>query len=131
MLKQDLRKYRWIRMEIRQLEEQQEKLRSEAESQCVELGREPGSNRIESRLEKIVIKIVELNEKIQQKLMDGYELMHRIEAAISILPEREAYLIRARYIELKSWEQIAVDMNYSWRQVHYIHAGALKLLADK
>ncbi len=29
------------------------------------------------------------------------------------LPPREAYLVRARYVDYKGWEQIAVAMNYS------------------
>ena len=41
----------------------------------------------------------------------------------------QQYKIRAKYLECKSWEQIAVDMGYSWRQIHYIHSDALKKIA--
>lgn len=75
-------------------------------------------------------KIVEVQEEINRQLQKSYELMAKIEKAIEKLPEREKYLIRARYIDCKSWEQIAVDMSYSWRQIHYIHANALKLLSS-
>lgn len=76
-------------------------------------------------------KIIEVKEEINRQLQQSYELVARIERAIDKLPEREKYLIRARYLDGKSWEQIAVDMNYSWRQVHYIHSNALKLLASE
>lgn len=82
------------------------------------------------QLTDLIAKIVDIQEEIKQQLQKSYELMAKIEKAIEKLPEREKYLIRARYIEGKTWEQIAVDMGYSWKQVHRIHAKALKLLAS-
>ena len=30
-----------------------------------------------------------------------------------------------RYVDIKTWEQIAVEMNYGWTQVHNLHGSAL------
>lgn len=34
-------------------------------------------------------------------------------------------LLTARYVNFKKWEQIALDMDYSWQHVHKIHKRAL------
>ena len=54
-----------------------------------------------------------------------------IESAIQVLPSRERTLIRLHYIEGKTWEQVAVTMSYSWRQVHRIHSKALQMLSGQ
>ena len=55
----------------------------------------------------------------------------QIEQAIESLQPRERELIRYRYIEGLSWEEICVRMSYSWRQTHRIHANALQQIRDK
>lgn len=44
-------------------------------------------------------------------------------------------ILKRRYIDMQTFERIAVDMNYSWRQVIRLHGGALaearKLLSEK
>ena len=61
----------------------------------------------------------------------GSLLKVEIETLINKLPTREQYLVRARYMEKKTWEQIAVEMCYSWPQVHRIHSNALRILEIK
>jgi hypothetical protein len=38
--------------------------------------------------------------------------------------------MRHRYLEGLTWEKVCVEMNYSWRQTHNIHARALDKLVD-
>ena len=44
-------------------------------------------------------------------------------------------VLEHRYLRLQSWEQIAVDMGYSWRHLHRLHGVALaetrKVLQDR
>jgi DNA-directed RNA polymerase specialized sigma subunit len=35
-------------------------------------------------------------------------------------------VLRLRYIDGKQWEEVAVQMNYSWAQTHRIHSDALQ-----
>ena len=35
-------------------------------------------------------------------------------------------LLIKRYLQFKTWEQIAVEMNYSWRQIVRLHGKALQ-----
>ena len=44
-------------------------------------------------------------------------------------------VLEHRYLRMQSWEQIAVDMSYSWRHLHRLHGMALpearRVLQDK
>lgn len=131
MLKKDLQEYRWVRRNIQRMEERLLELESEATRQTTRISRDPKTTR-RSRdpMADVVVKIVAVQEDINRQLKHSYELMRQIEQAMEALPPREAYLVRARYVDCKSWEQIAVDMNYSWQHIHRIHAHALQLLAS-
>lgn len=132
MTKQELREYYWIQKNIKQLEEKLLELETEATRQTTHLSNVPKSeNYDKDRFANIVVKIVEVKEKINKEVSKSYDTLAKIESAIYKLPHREQYLIRARYIELKSWEQIAVEMNYSWQHIHRIHANALAMLDPK
>ena len=129
MDKKDLQQYLWLRRVIKQLEDRREELETEATRMTVRYSDQPkGAPYDKDRMAELVVEMVELDEKIQAKLAESYELARKIEEAIGSLPEREQYLMRARYIQGERWEQIAVDMHYSWQHVHRIHANALRLL---
>lgn len=53
-----------------------------------------------------------------------------IEVLIGGLDSTERKLMRHRYIDGLPWEKVCVEMSYSWRQTHNIHAAALDKLAD-
>lgn len=59
------------------------------------------------------------------------EAMAEIERAIEKLKPRERLLLRLYYIDGLTWEQVAVNMNYSWTQVHRIHGRALQKLKEE
>lgn len=130
MTKKDLQQLYWIKRNIQQLENKLLELETSATRITTQLTKEPrGTSGPEDKLSEIVCKIVEVQEQINEELKKSYDYMAKIEKAIEALPPREAHLIRLRYLELKSWERICVEMNYSWRQIHRIHSDALKLLA--
>ena len=54
-----------------------------------------------------------------------------IEKAIEKLTPRERRLVRLHYVDGLTWEQVCVEMVYSWPQVHRIHAAALKSLREE
>ena len=59
------------------------------------------------------------------------ETQLEIEDAINWLDSIERVVIRHRYIEGLTWEQVCVATGYAWRQTHRIHARALDKLAEK
>lgn len=127
--KYDLQQYRWIRKNINRLQERLIELKTEATKMTTQLTEEPKGTSNADKLSSLVAQIIDTQDEISRQLQEAYRLELQIESAIDKLPEREKYLIRARYVEQKTWEQICVDMNYSWKQTHRIHARALKMLA--
>ena len=127
--KQDLQSYYWLKKNIDQLEDKLFELESEATRVTTRITQDPKGSQSTDKLSGIVANIIEVQDKINNKVKLSYKIMAEIEEAAQQLPEREAYLIRARYIDCKSWEQIAVDMSYCWKQIHRIHSMALKMMA--
>lgn len=53
-----------------------------------------------------------------------------IEDAIGGLEPVKRRLLRLRYIDGLTWERVAVEMDYSWTQVHRLHGEALAELRE-
>lgn len=53
-----------------------------------------------------------------------------IETAIEGLEPTERTLLRCHYLEGMRWEDVCVQIGYSWRQTHRLHAAALNKLKD-
>lgn len=71
-------------------------------------------------------KLIRLYEKKREALM---AMLAEIESAIDVLTPTERMLVRNRYIEGMTWEEVCVAMGYSWTQTHRIHSAALVKLA--
>lgn len=132
MTKKQLQEHFWLRQNIKKLEEKLLELETEAKRVTAVYSKTKSSGKGSSkdRMGDIVAKIVDIQEQINELTVQAYEKMIEIEKAILALPNRERYLIRLRYIEGLSWYEIMAEMHYSWRQVHYIHSEALKLLSE-
>jgi len=133
MTKQELREYYWIQRNIEKLENRIEELVAIATKQTAKIKNDAdaihGTGGYSDRSGDAMAEMADLREELEGQLQKALALQLGIEQAIKDLPEREKYLIRARYVEQKRWEQIAVDMGYSWKQTHRIHGEALRLLA--
>jgi len=132
MTKQELKDFYWTQKNIEKLESRIEELYTIATKQTSTLKKDADAihgTGYQDRTGDIIAEIVDLRKELETELQEALACQLEIEQAIKTLPEREKYLIRARYIERLSWERIAVDMNYAWAQVHRIHAEALKMLA--
>ncbi len=75
--------------------------------------------------------MVEIESAIDQKVSDLVNVKAEILTAILKLPDwRERTVLKCRYVDMKTWEQTAVDMNYSYMQVTRIHGYALSHIKD-
>ena len=84
-------------------------------------------NRGDSTIEDCVIKIIELEESIKNDIEKLVDLKSEIMAVIKAVPNVEYQtLLEKRYLCFITWEQIAVDMNYSMQHIHRMHSNALK-----
>ena len=83
----------------------------------------PDFDKIGKTVAKIVDKQNEINDMINHlvdKKDEASKLIDQLE------DQNERMVLRRRYLKGMKWEDICVDMGYSWRRVHYIHSDALK-----
>lgn len=71
-----------------------------------------------------------LMEKYRAQLRYLARAQATIEDLIEPLDSRARTLMRHRYIEGMSWEEVCVAIGYSWRQTHNIHSQALDRLLE-
>lgn len=71
--------------------------------------------------------LVAYENLIDAKVDELYAIKQEIMAAINNVQDSTLRaLLTEKYINGKKWEQIAVDLNYSWRQIIRLHGRALQ-----
>ena len=78
-------------------------------------------------MERIIVKIIDLEHEITQDIDTLVDLKKDIMALIKAVknPEYQT-LLELRYLCFKKWEQIALDMGYTRRHLERMHIKALK-----
>lgn len=83
-------------------------------------------------MEDMAAQHIELQQKYQAQLDRLAAEQLAIEQTIAVLEEPTArMLMRYRYLDGLTWEEVCVKLTYSWRQTHRLHARALDALLDK
>lgn len=86
-----------------------------------------GSNQTD--LSDYIVILDEMLKNLKKERYDGAVKRSRIEKSIrSLRDENEQEVLRLRYIKGLEWEQVAVEIGYSWKQTHRFHSAALKKL---
>ncbi len=76
---------------------------------------------------KIVEKIIELEEAIKTDIEKLLSLMIEIRNVINdVQDNEEKLLLKHRYLNFMSWDEICDEMNVSMRTAHRIHSSALQ-----
>lgn len=80
-----------------------------------------------SRMEDTIVKIIMLQDEINKSIDELVDLKARITRAIDAMknPE-EQLLLRYRYFDNASWEDISMMLSVSVRTAHRIHGSALQ-----
>jgi RNA polymerase sigma factor (sigma-70 family) len=129
--KEKLRSYRAIKRERDLIATYIEELESELygpRSQRVDGMPRSGSGGNDIKRDIQIERRDELLELYREKGAELTKAILEIEGAIDLLQPRERTLLRLYYIDGLTWEQVAYEMDYSWRQVHRIHGDALMKL---
>jgi len=121
--KQTLREYQNIVKEIRQLQDERERLLGLSSTQIT--GMLHGTS-VSNPTGRAGVKLAELSEMLTRKIDRLISLRVDIEDAIAGLDSNDKILMRLSYIDGKRWEQIAVDMNYDYRWVTRLHGRILE-----
>lgn len=69
-----------------------------------------------------------LRRSYRAKIAELETQMVEIEQAIEPLEPTERDLIRLHYFHGYTWEQVAVELHYTWRHVHRLHGKILERL---
>lgn len=125
MNKEELKQYRSLGKEIDLLEEEIQRIRASLFS-VPKMDGMPRSNYTADRTAETIAKVVDLEEKLQGIINRYIDIRTRIEASIEPLPTDERRLMRYRYIEGMSWEEIAVAMHFTYRHVIRMHGWGLR-----
>lgn len=131
LTKYDLRKYKAIKAEILQLQEQINELESVMVAPKIPqlTGMPFGGSSEPDKIGNIVAKASKLRDMYYAKLTGLVELQEAIENAIAGLDSKEQLLIRLYYFSGYTWEEVAVRLNYSWQHIHRLHRAILDKLA--
>ena len=87
-------------------------------------------NRGGSKIERAVLKIIEVEESLKHDVEDLVELKKEIMATIRAVSDVELQtLLEKRYLCFLSWEKIAVEMHYSIQHIYRMHDTALSCVA--
>ena len=82
------------------------------------------------KVENCVIKIMELEEEIVAEIEALSDLVRETASIITTFVDDPNYkaVLEHRYVEQKRWEEIAVEMGYTFRWTQELHRRALRAL---
>ncbi len=126
-VKNELMKAFRIDQEINNMMEQIAALSDLATKASQTLSDMPGSpNRNIHKNEDIVVKMIDMQLDLQKKIDSLLDTKQYVTNLISQVKDREGRLVlQQRYLQYDKWEEIAVDLGYTVRQIFRIHDEAL------
>lgn len=124
-----LLRYHSISLEIEQLKFSLERLQDKAERTTSILRDMPRGGKVED-MSDLIAKKIELEKYVKEMLLAALETRIEIENVIKLIsnPEYRA-ILRYKYIENMTFEEIAEKTMYSNRNIYYMHDKAIKSLA--
>ena len=130
--KEYLNRYKNAAKKYQSLKEQEEELILEVNGpkgiEYDNVGMPKGSSRL-SDISDYIVKVEEFLRKIDDKKKEMQQIRLEIEEKIADVEDgTQSKILYLRYIKFMKWEDICVELNCSWRQVHNTHSKALKNL---
>jgi DNA-directed RNA polymerase specialized sigma subunit len=86
----------------------------------------PKGGQQENKIENAIEKIMKIDAEINNEIDEYIQVKTEVKSAISsITNELYREVLERKYIKGETFEQIAVEMNYTYRNVCYLHGKAL------
>lgn len=129
-IKKKLNSYTDIVREIKQLEQHLADLEDRilpGGKKMDGMPRTPGAG---GDLSDIVAERLDLIERYRAKIDELHQAQLSIERMIEGCDPLERRIMRTKYIEGHTWEEVCVIVSYCWAQVHRIHSRVLNKLAE-
>ena len=121
-----LESYKQIQTRINVLQAEINRLRTEAESVSINLDGMPKGTANDDKLSRIVADMADLEQTLLAEMSGLYIRRQRIITQLGMLKShKHQLLLQKRYLECKSWEAIAYEMDITWRHCYRLHGSAL------
>lgn len=88
----------------------------------------PHGSNISKPTEDKAIRLADKALRWQQAELDAIAIGDKVFATISDIPDIEGDVLYLRYIKLRKWEEICVELHYSWNGIHKVHRRALSIV---
>lgn len=76
--------------------------------------------------------LLEMEDQLDKAIDKLYRTKNEILAVIEQLDDsRERIALRAYYIDMKTWEEVAVELHYAWQQTMRIRKSAIAHVEEK
>lgn len=122
-VKQWLSRGRWIEREINSLI----KTRDETRDRLTKITQSYDSDGAQSTKDPHKFDaLLEMEDKLDGMIDNLYQVKNEILAAIEKLEDsRERIALKSYYLDMKTWEEVCVELKYSWKQTMRIRKSAL------
>jgi predicted transcriptional regulator len=125
-----LKQYKYLDLKINNLLDEKERWKTKAEKVTSTISDMPNGNDGENQRENAMCMMIDIDKEINNTIDKYYDLGKEIKKSIENIEGDELkVLLTGRYIIGRTFEQIAVDMNYTWRWIHKLHSKALERLS--
>lgn len=124
-----LKRYKWLDHRINVKLEMMELWRSRLCKLTPAMSSIPtgGGSIYKSKDLDLIDKIVDIEAELDREIDELVRLQTEIKSVIeSLAEERERTLLEYRYLQGMTFEWIASEMHYSWKQIHRLHKQALE-----
>ena len=121
-----LESYKQIQTRLNVLQAEINRLRTEAESVSINLDGMPKGTANDDKLSRIVADMADLESTLLTEMSGLYMKRMRIITMLGTLKNHSHQtILHKRYIECKTWETIAYEMDITWRHCYRLHGSAL------
>lgn len=129
--KEYLRQYEYADRRAKRLKEEydEELLRIDAIRSASDNDGMPHGTNISRPTEDKAIKLTDKALKWQQAELDAIEARQRVFELIYDIDGIEGDVLISRYVKLHKWEEICVELHYSWHGIHAAHRRALDIVS--
>ena len=126
----DLKNVRRQKLRVESLQERIERLRSRAEYTQQQLGECGHSDPTRDRLAEYVAELDELERQLTGEMIALEKQLAFVDAELAKLPENQEKVLRLRYVNCQTWNEIAHQTHYSARNCQINHRKAIHRIAD-
>ena len=88
----------------------------------------PHGSGISKPTEERALRLADKALEWQQAELDAIEIRREVFNTIYRIPDIEGDVLYERYIHLRKWEEICVQLHYSWHGIHSAHRRALVIV---